>query len=132
LTVSERLRLSLPPNKNAPGLARNFVVDHGSALPDDVMNDAELLVSELVSNAVLHGSPAITLCVDVDPPRIEVGVRDEGKALPTPAVEPPPPSLPRGRGLVIVDRLANSWGVTPTDPPPGKTVWFELGTAAGR
>jgi anti-sigma regulatory factor (Ser/Thr protein kinase) len=128
--MSERLRLSLPPNKDAPGIARNFVVDRGWDLPPDVVNDAELLVSELVSNAVLHGSPAITLCVDLDPPCIGVGVQDEGEAVPTTAVQAPPPSLPRGRGLMIVDRLSESWGVTLTQPPPGKTVWFELGAGA--
>jgi anti-sigma regulatory factor (Ser/Thr protein kinase) len=128
--MSERLRLSLPPNNNAPGIARNFVVDLGSALSPDVVDDAELLVSELVSNAVLHGSPAITLCVDLDPPCIGVGVRDEGEGVPTTAVQQPPPSRPRGRGLMIVDRLSESWGVTPSEPPPGKTVWFELGAGA--
>lgn len=125
--MSERARLSLPHSNAAPALARNFVVDRGSGLPADVVNDAELLVSELVSNAVLHGSPAITLCLEVDPPCIEVGVRDEGETLPTTAVEAPPPSVPRGRGLIIVDRLSASWGVIPAEPPPGKTVWFELG-----
>lgn len=128
--MGERLRLSLPNNTDAPAIARNFVVERGSGLPDDVVNDAELLVSELVSNAVLHGSPAITLCVDVDPPSIEVGVRDEGDTLPMTAGELPPPSRPRGRGLIIVDRLSKSWGVRPAERPPGKTVWFELGAGA--
>jgi anti-sigma regulatory factor (Ser/Thr protein kinase) len=125
--MSEHLRLDLPPNSAAPSIARNFVVDRGSGLPDDVVNDAELLVSELVSNAVLHGSPAITLCVDLDPPCIGVAVRDEGDVVPSTAVEPPPPNRSSGRGLMIVDRVSQTWGVTPTDPPPGKTVWFALG-----
>lgn len=128
--MSERLRLSLPPNNEAPAIARNFVVDRASGLPADVVDDAELLVSELVSNAVLHGSPVITLCVDLGPPCIGVGVRDEGEGVPPTAVEPPPPWRPRGRGLMIVDRLSESWGVTVSEPPPGKTVWFELGAGA--
>jgi anti-sigma regulatory factor (Ser/Thr protein kinase) len=128
--MRERVQLDLPPDTSAPAIARNFVLDRGCGLPMDVVNDAELLVSELVSNAVLHGSPTITLCVDLDPPCIGVGVRDEGEAVPTTAVESPPPSLPRGRGLIIVDRLSESWGVTPSEPPPGKTVWFELGVDA--
>jgi anti-sigma regulatory factor (Ser/Thr protein kinase) len=129
--MSEHLRLALPPNSDAPGIARSFVVNRSSGLADDVVTDAELLVSELVSNAVQHGSPTITLCVDVDPPCIGISVQDEGDVIPSTNVTPPPPTRPSGRGLMIVDRLSKRWGVTPTDPPPGKTVWFALGAGLG-
>jgi anti-sigma regulatory factor (Ser/Thr protein kinase) len=128
--MTEQLRLALPPDSAAPGLARHFVNDQAAAFPADVVTDAELLVSELVSNAVLHGSPAITLLLALDPPCIEVSVQDEGDTVPSTNVQAPPPSRPSGRGLLIVDQLSTCWGVTPTDPPPGKTVWFEVGAAA--
>jgi anti-sigma regulatory factor (Ser/Thr protein kinase) len=126
--MTEQLQIALPPNSEAPSIARSFVVDRGAGLPADVVTDAELLVSELVSNAVLHGSPAITLRVDLDPPCIGVEVEDHGKSVPNTTIEPPAPTMLSGRGLMIVDKLSAAWGVTPTDPPPGKSVWFELGS----
>ncbi|MDT4912921.1 MAG: hypothetical protein QOC66_2049 [Pseudonocardiales bacterium] len=125
--MSEQLRIALPPDSAAPGIARNFVVDRGAGLPVNMVTDAELLVSELVSNAVLHGSPEITLRVALDPSRIGVAVHDEGASVPSTSVAPPPRTMSSGRGLMIVDRLSAAWGVTLSDPPPGKTVWFELG-----
>ncbi len=127
--VTEKLQIALPATRAAPGIARNFVVDRGIGLSADVVIDAELLVSELVSNAVLHGGPMITLSVELDPPCIGVAVRDEGSGLPSTAVELAEPTCTSGRGLMIVDQLSATWGVTPTDPPPGKTVWFALGAS---
>ena len=83
-------------------------------------------MSELVSNAVRHGQPEITLKVSLDPPLIGVSVHDDGRSRADPAVERPGPAEPTGRGLFLVDRVSSDWGVTPSDPPPGKTVWFRI------
>ena len=89
--------------------------------------DMAVLVTEAVTNAVLHGRPRITLLVSVDKPSIGVAVADSGEDLPAKPHGPPPPSQPSGRGLMIVDALASAWGVAPNpDELPGKVVWFEL------
>jgi anti-sigma regulatory factor (Ser/Thr protein kinase) len=116
----------LPADVNAPQLARSYIEAHAGGLDDRVRDDALLLVSELVTNAVDHGHEEITLYLRVHPPGIGVAVEDEGAASPPVTVVAPEPGAASGRGLLIVDTLASTWGVTPHDPPPGKTVWFEL------
>ena len=123
--------LQLGKNYDAPANARRFVAENATNLPDDVVADAELLVSELVTNAVLHGRSAITLRVNVDPPGIGIAVRDRGEDTIVPPPDSPDPGRPSGRGLLIVQAIATAWGVTPNDPPPGKTVWFRLEPTAG-
>ena len=118
--------LQLNKDLDAPATARRFVADEASRLPANVVSDAELLVSELVTNAVVHGRSAITLRVNVDPPGIGIAVHDRGEDTIEVPPDPPDPGTPGGRGLQIVRALATAWGVTPSDPPPGKTVWFRL------
>jgi anti-sigma regulatory factor (Ser/Thr protein kinase) len=79
-----------------------------------------LVVSELVTNAVLHAGTAFSVTVSRDGPRLRLEVRD---ALPEPVGRPssPPPTQPNGRGLAIVERLSTQWGVALD--PAGKTVW---------
>ncbi len=119
----------LEPDAHAPSLARTFVADHRDHLSDDLVDDAQLLVSELVSNAVVHGRSTITLRVWSARYGMGVAVADTGVAIPEQAAERPrrpQPGSVGGRGMAILDAVANSWGVVPTEPPPGKTVWFEL------
>jgi anti-sigma regulatory factor (Ser/Thr protein kinase) len=123
--------LQLSKDLDAPALARRFVAEQGASLPADVVADAELLVSELVTNAVLYGRAAITLRVNVDPPGIGIAVHDSGDDAIDVAANRPDPNAPGGRGLLIVRAIATAWGVMPSDPPPGKTVWFRLEPAVG-
>ncbi len=116
----------LPSTAEAPGLARAYVAARAVRLPMELIADVMLMVSELVTNAVLHGSPRITLTVRDDPAGIGVGVTDHGQRLPTMPQRQPDDTMTSGRGLLIVDSLATAWGVISTDPPPGKTVWFQL------
>src|SRR5207248_10404928 len=80
---------------------------------------AALMVSELVTNAVLHGTGAITLRIDVEANAVRVEVADDGNV----AVEPTPaPGAHGGWGLRIVEQLADEWGII-----DGSTkVWFRL------
>jgi anti-sigma regulatory factor (Ser/Thr protein kinase) len=118
--------LQLSKDLDSPATARRFVAEEAARLPADVLADAELLVSELVTNAVIHGRAAITLRVNVDPPGIGIAVHDSGEDTVELQPEVPDPDTPGGRGLLIVRAIATAWGVTPSDPPPGKTVWFRL------
>jgi anti-sigma regulatory factor (Ser/Thr protein kinase) len=81
---------------------------------------AQLLTSELVTNAVVHATTEIMLRVEADPSLVRVEVTDTGAG--RPAIRRPDVG---GYGLRIVDRLASRWGVDPAGAS-GKVVWFEL------
>lgn len=89
-------------------------------------DEAELLVSELTTNALLHATGLISLyLVFRDHLLCEVG--DDDRTLPTPRHALP--SSETGRGLNLVDQLASRWGSTRTQT--GKIVWFELRVPVG-
>jgi anti-sigma regulatory factor (Ser/Thr protein kinase) len=87
-----------------------------------------LLVSECVTNAILHAEPPLVLSLDVDADRTRVEVRDGTRH--EPELRHPAPTEQSGRGVMIVDRLSSRWGTLSHDEPdddgPVKTVWFEL------
>ena len=89
----------------------------------DLLDDVQLLVSELVTNAVVHAGSEVEIAVRllVDSVRIEVVDRAPDAMLrpSSPAVEDE-----SGRGLLLVETLATAWGVEPLDG--GKAVWFEV------
>ncbi|MEV6975199.1 ATP-binding protein [Kitasatospora sp. NPDC093806] len=85
----------------------------------------ELLTSELVANAVRHAAGrTIGLQVVRKPGWLRVEVRDSSRALPCMILAEPLPINERGRGLRVVDDLADRWGADLL--PRGKGVWFEL------
>ena len=94
--------------------------------------DAGLVVTELVSNSVRHSGMAatdcITLAVSFDDGCLRVEVTDSG-----PGFEPPnlvePPLGASGRGLFLVDALADDWAIERT--AGGTTVWFQMNAVAG-
>ena len=87
--------------------------------------DLLLVVSELVTNAVVHGAEPIRVTMVRAPERVRVEVTD-GAAAASPHGNPRPPTdAETGRGLSVVTRLAVAWGWRAT-PGNGKTVWAEL------
>lgn len=119
--------LSLEPRHGAVRAARRFVEQ---ALVDwCVSSGHEVLLAshELVANAVIHAGLPVQLRLRYLPGRIRVEVTD---------ADPNPPrqltidnhSSPSGRGILIVSRIAECWGVEPA--PEGKRVWAELPLAA--
>ena len=102
----------------------------GPAVSTKVLQDATLLVSELVTNAVRHapreGIPKIELRLKVDPARVRVVVSDPGTGF---VAEPklPTASESSGWGLYLVDRLADRWGIITRDR---SAVWFEIDVGA--
>ena len=85
-----------------------------------------MVVTELVANAVDHARTSRPVTIGLDGRGLLVTVRD-GCADGAPRSRPVDPTAPRGRGLQMVDALAESWGVTPH--PDGKTVWAVLRTS---
>lgn len=118
--------VSLPRHVDAPAMARDYLSRYATYLPPDVLDDARLLVSELVGNAVRYGQDEITLRFRPHPPGIGVEVTDNGEAMPTLPDGRPDPTTPSGRGLLIVAALASRWGIAPIESGRGKTVWFDL------
>lgn len=90
------------------------------------VDDVLLVVSELVTNAITHAASAPTVEVGCggEPPRVRVAVSDNSPALP--ARRTPSEVLAGGRGLTIVDSVADRWGVS-LHRGDGKTVWAEIG-----
>jgi anti-sigma regulatory factor (Ser/Thr protein kinase) len=96
--------------------------------PQSVLQVAQLLTTEVVTNAVVHGAGAVAfraLCTE-HLLRVEVG--DTGAGVPKP-VKPDSVRRRGGRGLLILAALAADWGVDARDG--GKTVWFELRRPGG-
>ena len=114
--------LDLPPSTESVPRARRFVRER-MADSDTVadVDTASLLVTEVVTNALLHAVPPITVSVDVagDVVRIEVG---DGSAK-RPRVHAFASTAATGRGLRLLQSLAASWGIRP-QPRGGKVVWF--------
>lgn len=122
-TMSPR-QVVLPADVTAPRAARDFLADAccGSHRAE-VVQEAQLLVSELVTNAVRYGAPPIELqvrCAGED--RLQVRVRDSERRAPRP--RSPDPDAEGGRGLLLVDLVSDAWGHEYDED--GKAVWFTL------
>jgi anti-sigma regulatory factor (Ser/Thr protein kinase) len=117
--------LRLPPDPRSAKQARQFIADFCTAasLPEDFCFTAALMVSELVTNAVIHGRTSATIEVHRPPGTLRVAVRDDNPELP-PLGDRPSLAAESGRGLMIVSALANRWGVEGVNG--GKAIWFEL------
>lgn len=100
-------------------------------LDREMTETALLLVSELATNAIRHGTPPVRLSLRLDADRLRVEVTDSSPQLPR--LRRPGPDQASGRGLHIVQQLAARWGAHVTGSRLGKTVWFELsGMLRGR
>jgi len=125
------VELILPAVLTAPAEARAVVEAIGSDLPEPVLVDTKLLLTELVVNAIKHASRGIQAVI-IRITRnhfVRVEVLDPGPMF-NPDPRPPGTGTGSGRGLFLVDAVANAWGVEPEEA--GKKVWFELRVAAGK
>ena len=127
-----RLRLALAPAPEAPSFARRAVDGLHDELSEEEHFTARLLVSELVSNVVLHAAdcspPRATATVWLSPERLRVDVLDHGEGF-RPQVGPADAPRDSGWGLPLVAELADDWGVVPMN---GTWVWFELVRNSGQ
>jgi anti-sigma regulatory factor (Ser/Thr protein kinase) len=115
--------LELSPDHTAASRARRFVAETLRAWGyESVIPDAELLVSELVTNAVLHARSSARVELVRNGNILRIAVCDNSRALPR--VRDYAPDAVTGRGMLLVDRIARRWGIDPNDG--GKCVWFEV------
>jgi anti-sigma regulatory factor (Ser/Thr protein kinase) len=127
---STRLDVSL----RAPSDARRFVTTllSGRVQAEDV-ESAALVVSELVTNAVVHAGTPVELQVELDGRLLRLRVADGDGRPPVPrrAVSD---SLSTGRGLRLLEVLSTRWGVEPVrdSGSSGKVVWCELAVSPVR
>ncbi len=119
-------KLVLPADATAPARARTFLraATHDWGIGDDLAQDAAMVITELVANAVDHAGSESTLSVGVKRGDLCLAVRDTRPG-PLPRPAPIDPTAPRGRGLQMVDALTSAWGVTLH--ADGKTVWAVVG-----
>jgi serine/threonine-protein kinase RsbW len=116
----------LPRGAEAPAQARMTIGQWLEGLVDRrSVEDVKLLVSELVTNAVRHPrhNGQIEVKLELTRARVRVEVCDPGDGFRKPRIGTPAPDALGGRGLLIVDRVASRWGVSPGRPT---RVWFEL------
>ena len=99
--------------------------------PDRLVDDAVLLTSELVTNAVVHAGTAFDVTCRLTSGELEVAVRDRHPARTLPDIpKAASASAERGRGLLLPSALASSWGVTYAKT--AKAVWFRISLARDR
>jgi two-component sensor histidine kinase len=120
------LELDMARDASAPARARETVRTLRAAVDRDVLADATLLVSELVSNAVKYGKGRIKLRIRARGSRnVLVEVLDEGRGF-APCIRRRSRFEPGGFGLRLVDRLATNWGVHDATTH----VWFVIDRSA--
>jgi anti-sigma regulatory factor (Ser/Thr protein kinase) len=119
----ESVETQLPSSVSSPQLARAFLRATLETWKLDGFGEVtELLVTELVANVVTHVGSPMTLRVQREPSTMRVEIDDPSTEIPV--VRHPGTADEHGRGVLLVDQLADAWGVEPRSD--GKTVWFEL------
>jgi anti-sigma regulatory factor (Ser/Thr protein kinase) len=121
------LDISVAPAAEAARAARVALADAFSGqVPGQVLADAQLLLSELVTNSVRHaglpGAERVHVAAWMNEGRLRLEVRDAGASG---TVAPREPDHRGGYGLQLVDTLAQRWGIIRGD---GTRVWAELAT----
>ena|SRR5258705_2496562 len=120
--------LELPANEEAPARARQAVRDvAGTALPDDDRWRVELIVTELVTNAVVHGPGGpVWLVLDAGGSGVRGQVADPGPGIGRQQLVRRRATDEGGRGLFLVDALSDGWGLSEDQ----SRVWFEISARA--
>lgn len=131
----ERVEIELERERTAPGRARRELREAlAGRVPDADCATLTLLISEVVTNAVIHPQPgvggSVGLRITAYPDRVRVEVSDAGAGF-EPHNLPTEPRETGGHGLVVVDGLSSRWGTSrlQADEGGGFCVWFELDVA---
>ena len=127
MTTDGRLSLELGCGPQAIAAARRALAGFEGQLEPGLVDDVRLLVSELVTNSVRHGSldasDPVELRVTVYSDRVRVCVSNPGDGFDPPLQESDRGVKAGGWGLYLVDRLADRWGI---DDEKVTCVWFEI------
>jgi PAS domain S-box-containing protein len=123
----ERRRRRLPPRASSVAEARRMIREClRDAGREDLVETAELLVSEIVTNALVHAGTPIDVAFSFLDGGLRVEVSDGSPH--APARRGYGPNAGTGRGLMLLEELVDEWGVVAEDP--GKTVWFQLASTS--
>src|SRR4051794_38824108 len=123
LVVRALTELVLAAEVEAVPQARKFAAGALADEPVEIVDAAELIITELMTNAALHGLGPVTVRVRVAGPRVRVEVQDTGQGVPM--IPAQSNDAMTGRGLRLVAAMSAAWGVEPAEHG-GKTVWAEL------
>jgi anti-sigma regulatory factor (Ser/Thr protein kinase) len=104
--------------------ARRFTTEALLDTPQEIVEAIVLMVSELATNSIRFAASDFTVDIERARQQIRVEVTDGGTG--TPTLRDASPQDLSGRGLMIVHAMSEDWGIAPSRPPPGKTVWFTL------
>lgn len=116
--------ISLPAEPRSARAARRFVTECLAGADGDQWEmPAQLLITELVTNAILHARTEMTVTVTVEADGCRLRVRDLSNRLP--ARRNYSDDATTGRGLALVERISSEWGVE--EHEDGKTVWAKIG-----
>jgi anti-sigma regulatory factor (Ser/Thr protein kinase) len=119
------LCVDLPPEPTSATRARAFARERLSAsCSQEALDTVALLVTELVTNAILHARTPLQLTLVPGPNLVRISVEDESSEQPT--LQRYEADAVTGRGLALVEQLSSSWGVDGTES--GKVVWCEVPT----
>lgn len=117
------LSVDLPPEPSSATRARALARERfATSCSHDTLDTIALLVTELVTNAILHARTTMQLTLDTRPGVVRITVEDESNEQPT--MQHYASDAITGRGLALVDQLSSSWGVEST--PTGKLVWCHV------
>jgi anti-sigma regulatory factor (Ser/Thr protein kinase) len=121
-----QIRFTLPAKAVAPSIARGTLDPLQSRLAEDTYFTVQLLVTELITNSLRHARfsehDAIQIQVDIDDRRTHVSVCDPGGDKQPKLLEQDLEAT-GGRGLFLVDAMADQWGIKTNHRT---CVWFEL------
>jgi transcriptional regulator with XRE-family HTH domain len=119
-----QFRKRFPNDTLAPALARSALATTVIGIPIDAFDDAELLISEMVTNSVRHAqSDWVEVAITLTTHLLRIEVSDQDRR----TIRPRTPGIDGGWGLTLVGELATRWGVD--RQPAGKTVWIEYDLA---
>ena len=127
-TQMSEISTQLPPLAEAPAMARHILAEFvDETLPPEMLEDAALLTSEVVTNSVQHAglstNEGIGIELVLSDDSLRVSVTDPGPGFEPDLDAPAPEQEMGGWGLALVDRVSDRWGVIRNRP---NVVWFEL------
>jgi two-component sensor histidine kinase len=117
---------SFPKRTTSVAAARRFVAEALPRIPTEAGETLALLVSELVTNAIVHAESEVKVTVTYSMTSGRVRVEVDDRSLTRPVELRPSSTTPHGRGVQLVSALSDAWGVQEAKGRAGKTVWFEL------